>query len=73
MNIEAIQKQVGYGFGTVIGYTNDGTVFVVSDHKDEDGKPMQTVSEFTPEHAEGIAKNLKQAAEDARKSSRKAM
>jgi hypothetical protein len=72
MNLEDIQKQIGFGFGTTIGYTNNGTVFVVSDNTDEDGKPMQTITEFTPKRAEEIAKSLKHAAKDARKASKEA-
>lgn len=72
MSVEEIKKAVSYGFGTTIGYTNNGTVFVVSDTQDEDDQPMQTISEFTPERAEGLAKSLKKAAKDARKSSKAA-
>ena len=71
-NAKEIQEAVGYGFGTTVGYTNDGTVFVVSDNKDEDDKPMQTITEFSPERAEGLAKSLNKAAKDARKTSKAA-
>ena len=72
MSIEEIRKTIGYGFGTTVGYTNDGTVFVVSDHNDEDGRPMQSISEFAPSRARGLAKSLIQAAKDAEKASKAA-
>ena len=72
MSIKEIQQQVGYGFGTTVGYTNNGTVFVVNDNKDEDERPVQMISEFSPERAEDIAKSLTKAAKEARKASKAA-
>ena len=63
---KALKREVGFGYGTTIGHTDDGMVFFVSDTKDPEGRPMNTFIDFTPERAEQIAATFIKAAEQAR-------
>jgi len=65
--VKKIKEQIGYGFGTTIGYTEDGNVFIVSDTKGPEGRPMQSVMEVPPSRAREIAGSLVKAADTAEK------
>ena len=65
--VKKIKDKISYGFGTTIGYSEEGTVFIVSDTKGPEGKPMQVVMEVPPERAREIANSLVKAAEIAEK------
>ena len=68
-NFNEVEKKIGYGLGTTIGFTLEGTVFYVSDTKGPEGEPMQIFAEVSPARAEEIATALADAAVSARKSS----
>ena len=40
---ENLQKKIGYGHGTTVGYSVDGMVFMTIDVEGPDGAPMQTM------------------------------
>ena len=63
-----LQQKVGYGNGLTVGYTMEGTIFLASDSKDPEGRPIQFFIELTPEKAEGLAKSLIDASVQAGKS-----
>jgi len=65
--VKKIKEQVSYGFGTTIGYTEEGSVFIVSDTKGPEGQPMQVVMEVPPTRAREIANSLVKAADTAEK------
>ena len=63
-----LQQKVGYGNGLTVGFTMDGSVFIASDSKDPEGRPIQFFIELTPQKAEGLAKSLIDASVQAGKS-----
>ena len=60
--VDDLQGKVGYGHGTMFGYTEDGSVWVTIDTKDNDGRPMQTMVNITPERALQWSESLLKAA-----------
>lgn len=62
-DLGGIQAKVGYGHGTTIGYTENGTVFILTDTQDPDGRPMQTLMELKPDRARYTIKCLQDALE----------
>ena len=60
-DLQTIQEQVGYGHGTTCGYTDLGTVFILTDTHDPEGRPMQTLIEMKPDRARAFIKSLEEA------------
>lgn len=60
-DLQTIQESIGYGHGTTIGYTDNDTVFILTDTKDADGRPMQTLLEMNPERTRFTIEKLEAA------------
>ena len=65
--VKDVMDGVGYGNGTTTGFTTDGKVFLVIDTTAEDGRPMQTMVDFSPTRAEELATSIAEASRSARK------
>jgi len=51
-----------YGENRVVGFTDDGNVWLVYDCRSPDGQPMQMREVMTPKQAMELAKNIIEAA-----------